>query len=494
MSASEILVKSAEASDSSERSAAFAFSKLRDVFPSIMYAASVQGPPQNPISGTLPARRFFVSRMVSSTNPSDSRGSGTRSRSTSARDRSGSGKCGPLSSSSSASPIASETTRMSLNRMAASTPRRSTGWIVTSAARSGVLQSSRNPTFDRIARYSGKYRPACRMNQTGVQSGSSRLQARRYRSARDIASSIASGPACYLLQLEDGLSFLENTYRARGLGDRDGDRPRLHCDAGGCGMARTEPEGKIDAVAIRRRASHLQVAASGKNDAVLADDEGAVEDREVLQGLADGGVEDVAVRLAHALEGVDGELLALLHHRRRVPQDEDGADRVTLESFVADRHGERDHRLDHLGAELGAEADGVDGPLLLEPATDLQADERVGHAGTAATREAKHVLAIGKNVRSHGRDERNFYLLDPRVVVGWDGHARVPLSAQRRRQLLFAHRVDELFLQGPATQHLGRERRVGHEEQVVHLRPRGEGEDGLQEFPVELRVGHALCV
>src|SRR3954465_13889126 len=245
MSASEILVKSAEASDSSERSAAFAFSKLRDVFPSIMYAASVQGPPQNPISGTLPARRFFVSRMVSSTNPSDSRGPGTRSRSTSARDWSGSGKCGPLSSNSSASPIASAPPRVSLNGMAASTPRRSTGWIVTSAARSGVLQSWRNPTFERIARYSGKYLPAWRMNQTGVQSGSSRLQARRYRSARDIATSIASGAACYLLQLQHCLPFLENAYGARGLRDRDRDRPRLHRDRRGGGVARTEPEGKI---------------------------------------------------------------------------------------------------------------------------------------------------------------------------------------------------------------------------------------------------------
>src|SRR5205823_13816255 len=124
---------------------------------------------------------------------------------------------------------------MSLKRMAASTPRRVTGWMVTSAARSGVLHSSRKPTFERMARYSGKYLPAWRMNQTGVQSGCSRLQARRYRSARDIATSIASGAACYLLQLQHCFSFLENAYGARRLRDRHGDRPRLHGDRGGGG-------------------------------------------------------------------------------------------------------------------------------------------------------------------------------------------------------------------------------------------------------------------
>src|SRR5256885_6213547 len=134
---------------------------------------------------------------------------------------------------------------MSLKRMAASTPRRSTGWRVTSAARSGVLHSSRNPTFDRMARYSGRYLPAWRMNQTGVQSGSSRLHARRYRSARDMEPSIASRPAGYLLQLEDGLPFLEDAYGARRLRDRDRDGPRLHRDGGGRGVAgaHAAPEG-----------------------------------------------------------------------------------------------------------------------------------------------------------------------------------------------------------------------------------------------------------
>src|SRR5438105_15165824 len=182
------------------------------------------------ISGTVPASCFFVLRTVSSTKPSASSGSGTRRRSTSAWDRSGWGKWGPLSSSSRDMPIASATTRMSLKRRAASTPRRVTGWMVTSAARSGVLHSSRKPTFDRMARYSGRYLPAWRMNQTGVQSGSWRLHARRYRSARDMEPSIASRPAGYLLQLEDRLPFLEDAHAARRLRDGDRDGPRLHRD------------------------------------------------------------------------------------------------------------------------------------------------------------------------------------------------------------------------------------------------------------------------
>src|SRR5256885_3169723 len=217
------------------------------------------------MSGTVPARRFFVRRTVSITNPSASSGSGTESRSTSAWDCSGWGKWGPLSSSSSVMPIASGTTRMSLKRMAASTPSRVTGWMVTSAARSGVLHSSRKPTFDRMARYSGRYLPACRMNQTGVQSGCSRLQARRYRSARDMEPSIASGPARHLLQLENRLPFLEDAHRARGLRNRNRDRPRLHRD-GGCGrVPGAEAEREIDAVPIPSVAAHLQVAASGED-------------------------------------------------------------------------------------------------------------------------------------------------------------------------------------------------------------------------------------
>jgi hypothetical protein len=52
-------------------------------------------------------------------------------------------------------PSASNTTRMSENRIAASTPRPSIGCSVTSAHRSGLRHSSLNETRLRTARYSG---------------------------------------------------------------------------------------------------------------------------------------------------------------------------------------------------------------------------------------------------------------------------------------------------------------------------------------------------
>src|SRR6202158_3175583 len=71
---------------------------------------------------------------------------------------------------------------MSEKMIAASTSSRATGCTVTSAARSGVLQSSRNEIFSRIARYSGRYLPACRIIQTGVVSTGSPRAARNRRS------------------------------------------------------------------------------------------------------------------------------------------------------------------------------------------------------------------------------------------------------------------------------------------------------------------------
>ncbi len=58
--------------------------------------------------------------------------------------------------------------RISENKIAASKPNRRTGCSVTSAASSGLKQRSRNPpAFSRTARYSGRYRPAWRIIQTG---------------------------------------------------------------------------------------------------------------------------------------------------------------------------------------------------------------------------------------------------------------------------------------------------------------------------------------
>ncbi len=57
---------------------------------------------------------------------------------------------------------------MSLNRIAASKPNRRIGCSVTSVASRGVVQRSmKSRASARIARYSGRYRPACRISQTG---------------------------------------------------------------------------------------------------------------------------------------------------------------------------------------------------------------------------------------------------------------------------------------------------------------------------------------
>ena len=68
---------------------------------------------------------------------------------------------------------------MSANRMAASTPRRRTGWRVTSAHSAGSRVISRSVACSRIFRYSGSARPAWRMNQTGVVSTGRLRVARR---------------------------------------------------------------------------------------------------------------------------------------------------------------------------------------------------------------------------------------------------------------------------------------------------------------------------
>src|SRR6185312_7064509 len=57
---------------------------------------------------------------------------------------------------------------MSEKMIAASKAKRRIGCSVTSAASSGVKQRSRKlPALARTSRYSGKYRPACRIIQSG---------------------------------------------------------------------------------------------------------------------------------------------------------------------------------------------------------------------------------------------------------------------------------------------------------------------------------------
>ena len=92
-------------------------------------------------------------------------------RATSASVRMGSSTTGPTPGSiRTGTPTAASGTMMSLNRIAASTAIRRSGCIVISATRSGCRHVSRMSPSPRTSRYSGRYRPAWRMNQTGVRS------------------------------------------------------------------------------------------------------------------------------------------------------------------------------------------------------------------------------------------------------------------------------------------------------------------------------------
>ena len=153
----------------------------RDDRPSTRYDARVNGAPANPISGTVDSR--LTIRMASRSGPTATSGSNGRSRSTSSRERIGRSITGPTPSTISTSmPIPASGVVISANRIAASTPRRRTGWSVTSAHRAASRVISTSVARARIARYSARDRPAWRMNQTGVASTDSRRQARRKRS------------------------------------------------------------------------------------------------------------------------------------------------------------------------------------------------------------------------------------------------------------------------------------------------------------------------
>src|SRR5205809_5718812 len=116
--------------------------------------------------------------------PVSASGSNTLRRSTSDLERIGFGKFGPASPSSNCKPMASAGIKMSENTMTASTPSLRKGWMETSTASCGVLHTSRNACFARISRYSGRYRPAWRIIQTGTRGRTSPRQARRNSSLR----------------------------------------------------------------------------------------------------------------------------------------------------------------------------------------------------------------------------------------------------------------------------------------------------------------------
>src|SRR5581483_4410881 len=91
-------------------------------------------------------------------------------------------------------PIGSSGSSRSEKRMAASTSIRRIGWSVTSVARSGVRQRSSREYRSRRARYSLMYRPAWRMNHTGVASTGSRRQALMNRVAASVSVHLEGGP------------------------------------------------------------------------------------------------------------------------------------------------------------------------------------------------------------------------------------------------------------------------------------------------------------
>src|SRR6266849_1720942 len=135
-----------------------------------MYVATVHGAPQKPSSATWRGSSARTLAIVSSTGANKFISKSVASLPNAAADMIVGDKHGPSPASNvSFCPRAWGTTRISENRIAASKPNRRTGWSVTSAASAGLKHKSRNdPALARTSRYSGRYRPACRMSQIGV--------------------------------------------------------------------------------------------------------------------------------------------------------------------------------------------------------------------------------------------------------------------------------------------------------------------------------------
>ena len=117
----------------------------------------MNGAPAKPTSATEAASSRRTRRTVSKTVPTLDSTSIGLSRATSASERTGRWITGPSPlANSSPTSSGSRMSKMSANRMAASTAKRRTGCSVTSAAAAGVRHSSRNPYRSRSARYSGR--------------------------------------------------------------------------------------------------------------------------------------------------------------------------------------------------------------------------------------------------------------------------------------------------------------------------------------------------
>lgn len=148
---------------------AFVLGRSREGPPSIRYEATVNGAPAKPISGVDPNSVTVRATPAAIASNMPSAGPGSRSRSALASN--GCATTGPTPGLiSTSTPAALSGTTMSLKKIAASTPCRRTGCRVISEAISGSRQASSIAVPARSCRYSGRDRPACRMNHTGGRS------------------------------------------------------------------------------------------------------------------------------------------------------------------------------------------------------------------------------------------------------------------------------------------------------------------------------------
>src|SRR3970040_2197438 len=134
--------------------------------PSTRYAASVHGAPQKPSSAVDVGSSARPSLSAGRTSRATVSGSGSRSCAMPAASLMGCATTGPGSKSKSM-PRAGNGLMMSANTIAASSGNRRIGINVTSAASSAFVASALKLCTLRNSRYSGRYRPACRMIHNG---------------------------------------------------------------------------------------------------------------------------------------------------------------------------------------------------------------------------------------------------------------------------------------------------------------------------------------
>src|ERR1700693_1877229 len=100
-------------------------------------------------------------------------------------------------------PIGGSRMRMSEKRITPSLPNRRKGCMETSTAPGTSAHSSRNLSFFRVSRYSGRYLPACRISHTGGTSvGLPNAASRKRLREEPCASEIIGGRLTGLLRRE----------------------------------------------------------------------------------------------------------------------------------------------------------------------------------------------------------------------------------------------------------------------------------------------------